>query len=126
MKQVAAQEKLRLKLQKICLELPESSEKLSWGNPTFFAGKKSFASLDHYEGHACLVTKAKDSARKASLMKDARFFDPPYVGSKGWIALKLDVKPVDWQLVETLIGESYEQVALKRMLTALADGGSER
>ena len=98
------------RLKKICLALPEAGVKLTWGNPTFFARRQAFAVLDHYEGHDCLVLKPRSAALKKKLLADPRYFDPPYVGKKGWIALKLDAGSTDWGLVEALVHESYQKM----------------
>ena len=42
-------------LRPICLALPEARETTTFGHPTFQAGKKTFAVLDHYQGVECLV-----------------------------------------------------------------------
>jgi hypothetical protein len=47
-----------------------------------------------------------------------RFFVPPYVGSKGWIGIRLD-GDVDWGMVEDLIRESYRMVAPKILVKML-------
>ena len=43
-----------------------------------------------------------------------RFFVPPFVGTKGWIGVRLDGK-VDWAEVEALLRRSYRLVAPKRL-----------
>ena len=53
-------------------------------------------------------------AEKKKLMKDPIFFNPPYVGNKGWIALDLDSKPINWKLVKTLLHASHEQTNIKK------------
>ena len=40
---------------------------------------------------------------------------PSYLGSRGWVALRLDVGEVDWAEVEDLVTDSYVQVAPKRL-----------
>ena len=46
---------LLARLRDICLPLPECKEKLTWGNPTFVAGKKQFAVLDRYHDRWCIA-----------------------------------------------------------------------
>ena len=48
-----------------------------------------------------------------------RFFKPPYSGPSGWLGTRLDVE-VDWELLESMIVESYRMIAPKR-LGALLD-----
>jgi predicted DNA-binding protein (MmcQ/YjbR family) len=45
----------------------------------------------------------------------ASFYVPPYVGSKGWVGIRLDVGTVDWDEVRELIIDSYRLTAPKRL-----------
>jgi len=49
-----------------------------------------------------------------------RFFVPPYVGSKGWIGMRLDDEP-DWDEVAVVVRRSYRLTAPKK-LAALVSG----
>ncbi len=110
---------LLARLRQICFRLPEVRETVKWGHPTFEAGKKMFAVLDHYEGRPCLAFRAS-SERLEELRQDERFFEAPYAARLGWICLPTD-GPLKWREVEQLIIDSYRQVALKRMLSALTN-----
>ena len=44
-----------------------------------------------------------------------RFYMPAYIGSRGWVGLRLDVPEVDWDEVAELIVGSYRLVAAKRL-----------
>jgi predicted DNA-binding protein (MmcQ/YjbR family) len=59
---------------------------------------------------------------EATAATAARFYLPPYVGPKGWVALRLDLGEVDWNEVAELVLDSYRLVAPRR-LAALADHG---
>ena len=48
-----------------------------------------------------------------------RFFIPPYVGGKGWLALHLDAPAIDWAEVAELVEDSYRHMAPKRALKLL-------
>jgi hypothetical protein len=56
------------------------------------------------------------------LIKDdpITFFVPPYLGSKGWIAIRLDLDEVDWDTVTELARRAYQELA-PRKLAALVD-----
>jgi predicted DNA-binding protein (MmcQ/YjbR family) len=97
--------------------LPEVRETIKWGHPTFEAGKKMFAVLDHYGGRTCIAFRAS-TARLPALLADERFFEAPYAARHGWVCLYAD-GALDWREVEGLLQDSYRLVALKRMLTAL-------
>jgi predicted DNA-binding protein (MmcQ/YjbR family) len=43
------------------------------------------------------------------------FYFPPYVGSKGWVGIRLDDARTDWEEVAELIATSYCLIAPKRL-----------
>ena len=47
-----------------------------------------------------------------------RFFAPPYVGTKGWVGMWLDLAP-DWAEVRLLVTRSYRMTAPKRVAARL-------
>jgi hypothetical protein len=111
------------RLRKICLAFPEARERLSHGEPTWFAGKgKVFAMLDnHHHGSPHLsVWLPQPSDVQESLVEGdpGRFFRPPYVGPSGWVGVVLDTKP-DWKLVHQLVRDSFEHVATKKLVAQL-------
>ena len=108
------------------MALPEAVEKISHGEPTWFAGKgKVFAMLDnHHHGakHLSVWLPAPLGAQEALVWRDPkRYFRPPYVGPKGWVGVVLDTKP-DWPVVEELVEESYRLVAQRRLVRRLESG----
>jgi len=48
--------------------------------------------------------------------QSARFYVPPYIGPRGWIALRLDRGKVDWDEVAELIMGSYRLIAPKGLV----------
>ena len=104
-----------------CTALPEVTEKLSHGSPTFFV-RKSFVMFhdDHHgDGRLAIWCPAPEGAQ--ALMVDSepdRFFVPPYVGHRGWIGLRLDVD-VDWDEVDAVIVDAYRCVAPKKLVALL-------
>ena len=121
----AASEKLIARVRKICLALPEAAEKVSHGEPTWFAGKgKVFASLDdhHHGAPHCSVWLPQPLGVQEALVdaQPERFFRPPYVGPSGWVGVVLDTKP-DWGVVAGLIREAYLHVATEKLRKKLAE-----
>jgi predicted DNA-binding protein (MmcQ/YjbR family) len=119
----AADESLVARLRKICLALPEANEKLSHGEPTWFAGKgKVFAMLDnHHHGASHLAVWLPQPLGAQEALVDAdpeRFFRPPYVGPSGWIGVVLDTKP-DWNMVAEMVREAYLHVATQKLRSSL-------
>src|SRR5689334_2041004 len=111
------------RLRKICMALPEANEKLSHGEPTWFAGKgKVFAMLDnHHHGasHLAVWLPQPLGVQEALLEADPkRFFRPPYVGPSGWVGAVLDTKP-DWKMVAQLIRDAFVHVATKKLIACL-------
>ena len=118
-----ANERLVERLRKICLALPEANEKLSHGEPTWFAGKgKVFAMLDdHHHGaeHLAVWLPQPLGAQEALIDADPeRFFRPPYVGPSGWVGVVLDTKP-DWGEVADLVRAAYVHVATRKLAAQL-------
>lgn len=112
------------RVREICLALPETTERLSHGSPTFFIrGKKTFVMyLDnhHGDGRLALWCAAPDDVQAELVDSEpARFFRPPYVGHRGWIGVRLD-RDLDWDEIAGIVEDAYRHVA-PRTLVALLD-----
>lgn len=92
---------------------------MSFGHPTFRAGKKTFAVLEEYQGELAICFKAT-VADQALLTIDPKFYVAPYIGKHGWTSMRVG-SPPDWQEVAELVRTSYRVVATKRMLGALEE-----
>jgi hypothetical protein len=44
---------------------------------------------------------------------------PKYIGYRGWVGLRLDREPLDWDEVADLLTESYRMTAPKRLSARL-------
>ena len=99
------------RLRRICLALPETSEKVSHGEPTFWVGGRMFATFDnHHHGapHLGVWLAMPLGAQEALVYQDPkRFFVPPYVGVRGWVGVRLDGRP-SWKTVEKVVREAYK------------------
>ena len=105
------------RVRRICAAMPECSEKLSHGEPTFFVRKKVFAMFannHHDDGHIAVWIPATPGVQGA-LIKAApeAFFRPPYVGVRGWVGIKLDA--ISDEELASHIREAWQIVAPKRM-----------
>jgi len=109
-------------LRRLCLALPEVTERLSHGEPTWFVqGKKTFVTYanHHHDDRLAFWCAAPPSAQEVLVGSDPeRFFRPPYVGPRGWLGVYLDV-PVDWDLIANLVADAYREVAPKRLVAML-------
>jgi hypothetical protein len=117
------------RLREIIAALPETSERISHGAPTFWGGKRTFATfaLNHHgDGRVAVWCKLPPGAQEALVDADPEvFFVPPYVGPSGWVGIRLDRKP-DWGVVAGLLEEGWRTVASKRALTELESRPAER
>jgi len=109
--------KLRERLCKICLALPETDESTQFGSPVWRVGKKSFAVLYDY-GKGLTVQFWVGIERQGPLEMDPRFSIPPYMGHNGWIALDASKGINERELRDFLI-ESYRHFATRRALAKL-------
>jgi hypothetical protein len=116
------------RLRALCLALPEAVEKVSHGEPTWFAGKgKVFAMFDeHHHGarHVSVWLPAAVGAQEALIESDPkRYFRPPYVGPSGWVGVVLDDRP-DWKVVAWLVEQAFRHVAHRRLVAQLPGADS--
>lgn len=110
------------RVRRICLALPETWEKLSHGEPTFFVRKKVFAmcSINHHnDGHIAVTVPLPLGVQAALIEKSPKkFFKPPYVGSSGWVGIELS-RVSDKEL--TLhIREAWRLIAPEKLHAALS------
>ena len=104
------------RLRRLCLALPDAWEKVSHGEPTFWVGKKMFASFanaanHHGAGRHAVWCKATHVTQDLLLARaPERYFRPPYVGPSGWIGIYLDGHP-DWGDVAERLRHAHELAA---------------
>ena len=115
-------------LRTICLSFPETGERVSFGDPNWTVNGKGFAAqTGNYEGgRASLWFKPARGEQEVLAADAARFFVPPYVGGKGWLAMYLDDPELDWSEVAELVEDSYRQMAPKRAVKLLDAGDHPR
>jgi hypothetical protein len=110
------------RLRALCLALPEVTERLSHGEPTWFVrDKTSFVTTaDHHHDDRVGFWCAAPDGVQEDLVASApeRFFRPPYVGHRGWLGVWLDV-PQDWDEIAALVEGAYRVVAPARLVAAL-------
>lgn len=110
------------RLRGICLALPETNERVSHGEPTWFVRDKkvfvTYADQHHDDrvGFWCAAAPGEQESQLASA--PLRFFRPPYVGGRGWLGVWLDVE-VDWSEIDEIVRDAYRQIASKRLVLEL-------
>ena len=82
------------RVRRICLALPETWEKISHGEPTWFVGTKVFAMFSnnhHHDGHIAVTVPAAIGIQEMLIKKaPKKFYCPPYVGCRGWVGIEVD------------------------------------
>lgn len=105
------------------MQLPEVTERLSHGAPTFFVrGKKTFVMFvdNHHDDGRLALWTAAPAGTQANLVETEpeRFFVPPYVGGRGWVGVRLDID-VDWEEIDQVIEDAYRCIASKKLIAEL-------
>jgi hypothetical protein len=109
------------RVRRICLALPETSEKISHGEPTWFVRKKVFAMFSnnhHHDGHIAVTVPAALGIQEMLIAKaPKKFYRPPYVGVRGWIGIELD--QVNDKELALHIEEAWRLIAPKKLRDAV-------
>lgn len=110
-----------IRVRELAMALPEVTEIVTHGRPTFRCGKM----FGNYGGsqkggirHEQSVLFIPDPGEQAALVADSRFFVPAYFGPYGWLGLDLD-ETTDWDEVAELLDASYRQIAPRRLIAEL-------
>jgi hypothetical protein len=104
--------KLLTRVRASCLALPETSERLSHGSPSFFVAEKHafvhFCDNHHHDGRMALWCAAPEGAQ--AMLVDSNpdvYFVPPYVGPSGWIGVRLD-RDAPWDEIAAVIENAHQ------------------
>jgi hypothetical protein len=78
-------------LRRLCLALPEATERPSHGEPTWFVrDRTTFVTYadHHHDDRLAFWCAAQPGVQEALVASDPeRFFRPPYVGHRGWLGV---------------------------------------
>ncbi|MDQ2975968.1 MAG: MmcQ/YjbR family DNA-binding protein [Acidobacteriota bacterium] len=123
--QLSASGKRRTRLVEICKALPEIEVQVSGEQHLAFRIRKKifgYYLFDHHgDGMIAFCCKSSLNDQRRLVKEDpVSFFVPPYVGPKGWVAIRLDLDEVDWDTVWELARRAYQDLA-PRKLAALVD-----
>jgi hypothetical protein len=107
------------RVRRICSALPETTERLSHGEPTFFVRNKvfvMFADNHHNDGHIAVWLPVPSGLQATMIETDPEtFFKPPYVGIRGWLGIELD--RISNQDLTFYIQMAWDLIAPKRLLS---------
>jgi len=104
---------LLARLRKLCLALPDSTEVVSWGAPTFRAKGRVFAmyaaaNSHHGDGRESVWLNCDAFSQQFMIQNEPkRYFKPAYVGPYGWIGVFLDGR-ANWKIVADRVKEAHE------------------
>src|SRR5229473_7044273 len=123
--QLSASTQRRAHLVKICEALPEVVTEVAGDQHIAFRIRKrifAYYLFDHHgDGMIAFTCKSSLSEQRRLVRDDSMsFFVPPYLGSKGWIAIRIDLDEVDWDTVAELAHRAYQEIA-PRKLAALVE-----
>ena len=107
------------RVRRICTGFPETEERLSHGEPTFFVRNKvfvMFANNHHGDGRIAVWVPAPDGRQANLIAKSPEiYFRPPYVGVKGWLGIEL--ARIGQDDLELHIDIAWKMIAPKRLQT---------
>ena len=109
------------KVREAALELPETQERLSHGQPTYFVAGKQFAQFrdNHHGNHKIVVCVLVGNLDEQAMLLEAdpeTYSKPAYLPS--WLSINLAGDKVDWDHVADRIAQSWELAAPRRLLEA--------
>lgn len=105
------------------LELPETEERVSHGQPTFFVAGRQFAQVrENHHGDGmnvvCVRTSGLDEQSMLIESDPETYSKPAYLGPSGWVSINLAGDRVVWDHVADRIAASWELAAPRRLLEA--------
>jgi len=110
------------RVRRLCLALPEAFELETWDHPTFRVGSGRGKMFCTAAGDGSSITlKADPPELPALLAQGEPFYVPPYVGSKGWVGVRLEHASTDWEEVGKLIATSYCLIAPRRLARTVTE-----
>ena len=109
------------RIREAALELPETEERLSHGQPTFFVAGKQFAQFranHHGDAKTVVCVRVSGLDEQAMLLEaDPTIYSKPaYLPN--WVSINVAGDGVDWDHVADRIAASWELAAPRRLLEA--------
>jgi len=112
----SGEEHLR-RVRRICAAMPECTEKLSPGEPTFFVRKKVFAMFannHHADEHIAVWISAPPGLQGILIQSSPKtFLRPPYGGVRGWVGIELDC--ISDEELAAHIRDAWQLIAPKKL-----------
>ena len=107
------------KLRAFAAALPETEERPSHGQPTWFVASKQFAQFrdNHHGDSKCVVCVKTSGLDEQAMLIDsdpATYSRPAYLGPSGWVSINLAGDRVDWDHVANRLAISWNLAAPAR------------
>jgi hypothetical protein len=123
-KQLVSAAQRRQRLVKLCQMLPEVEADIAGEEHIAFRIKKkifAYYLFDHHgDGRIAFTCKASLSEQRRLVHEDPEeCFVPPYLGARGWVAIRIDLDDVDWSLIDELARRAYQQTAPKKLAASV-------
>lgn len=104
-------------VRRLCLELPDTEERVSHGAPTFFTRARGgmrvfvmYADNHHGDGRTAIWLPVPAGLQPGLIAGNpSRYFHPPYVGVRGWVGVVLG--EVDQGTLREHVGVAWELVS---------------
>lgn len=93
------------RIRRICLALPNTTERQSWGHPNFCIRNKVFVAVEWIKGRPSIAFRLNER-RVVELLKEPNFFPTPY-GRGKWVSIDIASR-LRWQQVRALVHESFD------------------
>jgi hypothetical protein len=119
-KQLTSSTRRRERMIEICGNLPEVTYEVVGDEHIAFRIRKKILGyylFDHHgDGMIAFCCKSTVSEQRRLVKEDPEsFFVPAYLGSKGWIAIRLDLDEVDWDTVSDLARRAFQSIAPRKL-----------
>jgi predicted DNA-binding protein (MmcQ/YjbR family) len=107
------------RVRQVCLGFVGAEEAELQNRPLFRVGRRRFAIFNgagspprpRWNSSGRSLHFLTDPLEVEALGQDRRFTPSPHHGDRGWMALRLDTRDVDWVEIAELLESAYRQVA---------------
>lgn len=103
-----------VRLQGICLSLPEAEQGETWGEPNFKVNDKVFASCLLIDSLVTLSYKMDKGDAAAFVSTHDHVERAKYIGHHGWVQVTV-TQDLDWTRTRKHLVDSYRLLAPKRL-----------
>jgi predicted DNA-binding protein (MmcQ/YjbR family) len=113
------------RVRRICFGFSGAEEAKLQSRPLFRVGNRRFAIFNgagspprpRWSSSGRSLHFLTDPLEVEALRQDRRFAPSPHHGNRGWMALRLDARDVDWNEIAELLESAYRQVLPQTSMT---------